>query len=545
MKQGHAGRLPASPSQLPPYAPALGLRANPFPVTPDETGYFFTETSRAHLAEMKHFIDMRKGFMLLTGDVGLGKTTFLRHLIASLDPARYNTSLLLSSFLDQHELLEAIALDFGLSLGQQGRRIDYLQALNQFLLSESALGKINVLFIDDAQALNPAALDVVRQLSNLETAHSKLIQIVLCGQPELLDSLNLHSLRQVKSRIAMHLRLRPLEAKQVHAYVQHRLQHAGGSDIVTPDAVARINALTEGFPRRIHHLMDRCLYALMVHQVSQIDAALVEIAWADLGASAGAGQPPWLGSANTAELPPKSARAAGRPLAQATFAVLAGCLLVVCAAFVWMSWSTHETRAFNPLEQTPSVSEEPGRRLAAKPANAELDTSPISPAQLPADSASLSPSPASLALVATPQDWPKIAAAWPDLGTLSWPAATEATNWQLVYGAWDAPCAQRPLLTYTGANGREGSFSFIEAHWPQTQQEWGRRSVEVLRLQRLLVTIGKLDPDGVDGVMGMQTGQALARFQRDHGITGTGQPDAPTAYRLSCTALSATPAVTG
>ena len=162
--------------------------------------------------------------------------------------------------------------------------------------------------------------------------------------------------------------------------------------------------------------------------------------------------------------------------------------------------------------------------------------------------------------VGAPEDWSRVGDYWPELKSLRWPPANDAAGafkalnaplrgsaWQLVSGSspWGVPCTQRPLLAYGAAHGDGGQFSFIEAHWPQTAQEWGRRSVDVLHLQQFLVSMGKLDASGLDGVMGMQTAYALARFQRDHGIAVTGQPDAPTAYRLSCTALGLAATDTG
>lgn len=509
---------------LPPYAAVLGLHGHPFPVTPDETAYFFTDESRAHWHEMTHFLEMRKGFMLLTGDIGLGKTTFLRYLIASLDPQRYNTALLLSSFLNQDELLESIARDFGLTLPARGRRIDHLGCLNNFLLDEADKGKINVLFIDDAQALDPTSLDVIRQFSNLETSHSKLIQIVLCGQPELLHTLDLHSLRQVKSRIAMHLSLRPLSRAEVRAYVEHRLEKTGRSGLVTAEAAQQIHTLTGGFPRRIHHLMDRCLYALMARGAQKVDAAIVRLAWADLGEAGGVGR--------GAAAPRRSHLGAG------LFSLgswLRGRFWPRAA----LAWGTGlvATGFFTAWLLGVPPFQEMGR----------MDVAHV-------HAASMKPQ------AGRPAHWSAVAQAWPDLGSLDWPVSPDAmaamhalderlrhSSWQLVVvpGELGKPCEQRPVLQVTNAQGGGLAFSFVENHWPQHVVAWGKRSAGILEMQALLSALGRLDERGVDGVMGQQTTQALVRFQREQGLVPTGQPDAATAYRLSCAALARTAAGAG
>lgn len=544
--------LPGTPARdegapmLPPYAAGLGLRTHPFPVTPDETGYFCTSGVRAHLAEMRHFIDMRKGFMLLTGDVGLGKSTFLRHLIASLDPSRYNTALVLSSFLDQSELLEVIARDFGLPVSGQGRRIDHLELLNRFLLDEAARGRLNVLFIDDAQALDAAALDVVRQLSNLETSEHKLIQIVLCGQPELLDTLQLHHLRQVRSRIALHLELLPLGPADTHAYIEHRLARAGGQMVITAEATERIHALTGGYPRCIHHLVDRCLYALLAQQAEQVTRSIVEVAWADLGGHPASStgrrfNPAQHVGARAGESPSlaiRKRRLPGRP-------VLTAVLATGVAAAVWAGWwvrsdtSAQELQAFALSARAPTP--QPTSEARPGPSAGDSQGGPVA----------VSP-PAGPPVPQGPSDWATLATFWPDLASEPARAADHAgavqalqsrlpqSGWQpvLLPSVWETPCPVRPVLAYGGRDGHAGFFSYIEVDWPQTPQEWGLRSEHVLTVQRLMVALGRLDTRGTDGVMGVQTARALAGFQRAHGLAGTGQPDGPTAYLMSCAALA-------
>lgn len=487
---------------LPPYASVLGLVSNPFPVTPDEMHYFFTPKIEVIYQELIHFIEMRKGFLLLTGDVGLGKTTLLRRLLASFDKARYNTALILTGFLDQSELVETIALDFGLTLPFGARRIDCLAALNEFFLKESAKGKINVVFIDDAQALSVDALDVVRQLSNLETAQSKLIQVVLCGQPELLDTLNQYGLRQVKSRIALHHQLQPLDLEQTQAYIHHCLDHAGRSEHIniTADGLQQVQQLTEGFPRRIHQLMDRCLYALVACDSRMIDRALVRRVWKDVG---------WQ--------EPTVVKMPFIPRRQLAF-FWAG--LVVFSMVVFGIFFVNEN---------PSLAGMTGSSSGAATKSA---------------------------LIAAPKNWTVVRAGFTGLAELDWPIASNVPAltqqfkktlqpypWQIVVavGEWVAPCNERPLLTLHDAEGSTWHLSFVELNWPIAPVVLGHSSAILRQLQQYLTSQGWLRLADVDGVMGPRTAVALARFQLAQGLEGTGQFNPATVYRLSCRLASGNP----
>ncbi len=541
----------AAETALAPYAGALGLISNPFPVTPDETCYFFTPEIEAIYEEFRHFIEMRKGFLLLTGDVGLGKTTLLRRLLAAFDKRHFNTALLLTGFLNKVELLEAIARDFDLSTQSDARRIDHLTVLNEFLLRESAQGKINVLFIDDAQALDADALDVVRQLSNLETARSKLIQIVLCGQPELLETLNQYSLRQVKSRIALHRELRPLDFDRTLAYIRHRLHHAGADGAVqvvqlVPQALQVLHDCTAGVPRRIHHLMDRCLYALLINGGRQIDEDMMRRAVADLGWPAPPARAPTAQSAAAGSSSP--ARKADRwmPLAvrsrgrHALFTSISLCALALAG---YLAWSTNEWHDLIGL-------------YVASAASVKTPVSPARANTLPAGSPPVDVPPAPSAnLIAAPSNWPLTRSAFIGLAELPWPSASNMSEleqkfhealapqgWQLVVaaGEWADACPGRPMQQIRVAQG-DWRLSFIEREWPTTPVALGHKSEAVRTLQRFMLAQNWLGPDQVDGVMGPRTVMALARFQVSQGISGTGQFDPITAYRLSCGMSQAAP----
>lgn len=503
---------------LPLYASALGLEDVPFPVTPDETHYFFTPQAEAVYEELRHFVEMRKGFLMLTGDIGLGKTTLIRRLLSSFEPSRFNTALILASFLDQNELLEAIVRDFGLTADAGARRIDHLTALNTFLLQEAEAGKINVLFIDDAQALDAEALDVVRQLSNLETAQHKLIQVVLCGQPELQESLNRHELRQVKSRIALHRQLRALGPADTSAYVQHRLACASknGQATVQLDGAAlqTLHRFSRGVPRHIHHLMDRCLYGLVARDRQLIDQDLVLAAWHDLDPTQ-ADQPQGPSAAahpHAPRAPVIGPRRSSLRQALGLGALGLSLALGFAGLLIWRD-RTARLEVENPLQ----------------------------------------PTQAHQTALAAPAEWPALQERHPLLRALHWSpsdtpqALSQALSEQLAHQnppspwravAWSGPvvqgCQQHPLLTFKTAQGPTVQLAFLESLWPLGPVGLGETRSAVAATQAYLKSRGWLGEREVDGVMGPRTVSALARWQTEEGLGHTGQFDPATSYRLAC-----------
>lgn len=507
--------------RLPPYVRALGLSSDPFPVTPDETQYFFTPALETIYEEVSHFVEMRKGFLLITGDIGLGKTTLLRRLLASFDKAHYNTALILTSFLNQSELLEVLARDFGITLPPDARRIDHLAILNEFLLTESVKGKTNVLFIDDAQALDANALDVVRQLSNLETATTKLIQVVLCGQQELVDTLNQFGLRQVKSRIALHRQLQPLDPIQTQAYIRHRLAAAGATDGVefTADGWKMLYECTAGYPRRIHHLMDRCLYGAVVSG-GPVRRSLVLRASEDLG---------WQVPAITATASLFEVAAQGSEARQAQ---ITRPWPYRRAGLAWLALSVMGALALGGFLASL-------RTHDPAPIAAATAVTPITAA-----GSIVVPN-----LIAAPASWETSRAAFVGLAALNWPAESTVSAlvgqlqkdlqphlWQplAAAGDWVPACGERPIFALRDAQGLTWNLSFVELLWPIAPVVLGDRSESLRRLQQLLHAQSLLGLPDVDGTMGPRTVAALARFQIAEGIESTGQFNPATAYRLSC-----------
>jgi general secretion pathway protein A len=268
------------------YAAYFGLKENPFKLAPEPRYLFLSEYHRDALNCLIYGIEEKKGFILVTGGIGTGKTTICRSLLKSLGDS-VETALIFNSAISELDLLETMMTEYGISVpgGQRSKKI-YVDALNEFLLRKFAAGKNVVLLIDEAQNLSHGVLEQVRMLSNLETEREKLIQIVLIGQPELNNVLMLPALRQLNERITVRHDLRPLSPRDVRSYIEYRLQVAGGPGSIrfTSGAFGLVYGFTEGIPRRINAVCDRALLIAYTKGVSDIDRKLVKLAVQDIGA---------------------------------------------------------------------------------------------------------------------------------------------------------------------------------------------------------------------------------------------------------------------
>ncbi len=268
------------------YAAYFGLKENPFKLTPEPRYLFLSEYHRDALNCLIYGIEEKKGFILVTGGIGTGKTTICRSLLKSLGDS-VETALIFNTAISELDLLETMMTEYGISVpgGQRSKKI-YVDALNEFLLRKFAAGKNVVLLIDEAQNLSHGVLEQVRMLSNLETEREKLIQIVLIGQPELNNALMLPALRQLNERITVRHDLRPLLPRDVRSYIDYRLQVAGGPGSIrfTSGAFGLVYGFTEGIPRRINAVCDRALLIAYTKGVSDIDRKLVKLAVQDIGA---------------------------------------------------------------------------------------------------------------------------------------------------------------------------------------------------------------------------------------------------------------------
>ena len=243
----------------------------PFNITPDPRFLYFSPQHRDAYDHLMYGIKQRKGFIELTGEVGSGKTTLCRAVLANLD-GNVESALILNPSLTEPQLLRAMLNDFGLD--SKGRdRLAYIETLNEFLLERNRENTNVCLIIDEAQDLSPQVMEQVRLLSNLATDQPELIQIVLCGQPELKDRLARPDLRQLRQRITVRYHIPPLSLESTAAYIRHRLW-VGGSDgslSFSPDAVHELHRYSKGGPRVINAVCDNALLAGYVAQTMTID----------------------------------------------------------------------------------------------------------------------------------------------------------------------------------------------------------------------------------------------------------------------------------
>jgi len=257
------------------YLQHYNLKEYPFSITPDPRFLYFSQHHREAYDHIMYGIRERKGFIQLTGEVGSGKTTICRAVLGDLGND-VETAFILNPSLTETQLIKAMLNDFGIEV--KGRdRLVYIERLNEFLLEKMSTGTNVALIIDEAQDLSPSVMEQVRLLSNLETDQQKLIQIVLCGQPELDKRLALPELRQLRQRITVRYCIPPLTQHDTLMYIRHRLWVAGsdGSVVFDEAAVREIHRYSRGIPRVINSVCDNALLAGYVAGTKQIDLACV------------------------------------------------------------------------------------------------------------------------------------------------------------------------------------------------------------------------------------------------------------------------------
>jgi general secretion pathway protein A len=231
---------------------------------------------REALAQLFYGVQERKGFVVLTGEIGTGKTTLVHALIRRLD-GRANVALVANATLPFDQLMEYVMEDLGCGSADMGAA-QRMIALNRFLIEQERAGRNTVLILDEAQNLERGTLEQVRLLSNFETSTAKLLQVVLVGQPELQATLQRPELRQLRQRIALHCRVRPIEPDETRTYIRTRLRVAGAPDLglFTDEAVARIARYSQGIPRVINTICDHSLLIAFADQKRRIDRKTAE-----------------------------------------------------------------------------------------------------------------------------------------------------------------------------------------------------------------------------------------------------------------------------
>ncbi len=264
------------------YKQFFHLEIEPFTINPDPRFLCMMPHTREALACLQHGIASRKGFMVLTGEVGTGKTTLLRHTLNALHRTRIQSAFIFNPRLDIIDFLEFVLADFGLTPVSRSKAGMILQ-LNRWLIDRYREGEICVIVVDEAQNCSWDLLEEIRLLTNLETSSQKLAQIVLSGQPELEERLRRPDVRQLRQRIALWCRTKTLTVTQTGDYIAGRLRIAGATtEIFLPDAIQLIHKASRGIPRVINLICENALIFAYVDQFRQVPASVAYAAIQDL-----------------------------------------------------------------------------------------------------------------------------------------------------------------------------------------------------------------------------------------------------------------------
>ena len=417
------------------YAPFFGLRQAPFSIAPDPHYLFMSERHREALAHLLYGLEGGGGFVLLTGEIGAGKTTVCRCFLEQIPP-HCNVAYIFNPKLTVVELLQAICDEFHVPVPAGAQTVkDYVDPLNAFLLAQHAAGRNNVLIIDEAQNLSADVLEQLRLLTNLETAERKLLQVVLIGQPELRAMLARPELEQLAQRVIARFHLGALSEGETAQYIRHRLTVAGLTGAMPFDGAALrvVHQLTRGVPRRINLLCDRALLGGYASGQAQVNRAIVRRA-----------------AAEVFDTPAAPARRAPAP------AVLGGAVLAAALAGAGLVWALQKPGA-------------PGRGGLAGVAAASSAVSAASaaPASPPASSAAVAAS--GVAAAASAASAP--ASAPEPLQLADW-SPRDGEAWQELAQRWGLPlppeadacaaAAQQGLQCYRSASGSLSLIRLID-----------------------------------------------------------------------------------
>ncbi len=264
------------------YERFYGLRERPFALTPDPDYLYPSRGHQEALSYLRYGIETNAGFVVVTGAIGSGKTTLLQTLFRGLD-SHTTVARIMNTLLDPRELLESAMIDLGLDTSGKSKP-QILKQFGEFLVSERRSGRSVLLVIDEAQNLTLPSLEEIRMLSNLETEKSKLLQIILMGQPDLRDKLDREELEQLRQRITVSYHLEPLDSEETAQYINHRLARAalGAPMVFNRDVTARIHSRSGGVPRLINVIADAALVFGYGEEQTNIDVKLVDLVIEDL-----------------------------------------------------------------------------------------------------------------------------------------------------------------------------------------------------------------------------------------------------------------------
>jgi general secretion pathway protein A len=270
------------------------LKERPFSLLPDPDFLYLSPQHKLAKAYLEYGINQRVGFVVLTGEVGTGKTTLIKSLLKARE-RNQRLGVLYQTSVGAGDLLEILLKEYEVR-GRYGTRTERLAAFNQFLITAYGRGEHVVLLVDEAQNLDPQALEELRLLSNLQTEKEPLLQVILVGQPGLRARLRHPALRQLAQRVSVHYHLKPLDENETKEYVRFRLARAGGSGIFTDSALERLYAYTGGVPRRLNAWCDLALVAGFAEGRQEIDGDFIDTVISSQGGS--------LEGPETAEAPP-------------------------------------------------------------------------------------------------------------------------------------------------------------------------------------------------------------------------------------------------
>lgn len=265
------------------YCKFYGLKERPFNVTSDPNFFFLSRKHKEALSHLLYGVTQRKGIIVVTGEIGTGKTTLCRFFLEQLGK-NVKTAFILNPYFSELQLLEAITKDFGINVRDK-TRVSFVAEFNRFLLREARTGNNVVLIVDEAQNLRSRQLEQVRLLSNLETEKDKLMQIVLVGQPELDYRLSLYDLRQLQQRVIVKSHISPLDKDEVREYIYHRLSVAKPSRPIefSEDAFELVYDFSSGTPRLINIICDRALLSGFVKETTKICPDIINRCIEELG----------------------------------------------------------------------------------------------------------------------------------------------------------------------------------------------------------------------------------------------------------------------
>jgi general secretion pathway protein A len=260
------------------YKRFYNLQRNPFEITPDPSFLFPSTRHNEALASLYYSVTAHRGFVVLTGEVGTGKTLILRSLLGLLQRRDVAFALIFNPTLSPLEFIRYIARDFGLPVGDKGKD-ELIHILNGFLLQRHQKGLTTILVVDEAHHLSLEVLEEIRLLTNLETSQQKLLQIILAGQPELDPKLDSHELRQLKQRVALRCHLDPLSLNETREYIRRRLQIAGATgaiQIFSGPAIEAVFSHSRGIPRLINTICENALLAGYAKHAATITSEIID-----------------------------------------------------------------------------------------------------------------------------------------------------------------------------------------------------------------------------------------------------------------------------